>query len=81
MTTVPLNSPVRSAPPRRPGGRARPVSNLTPGAGLALGLSVTWFSLLVLIPLAALVFVAAGGGWDAYVRTSDQPPDRSPRSS
>ena len=34
---------------------------------------MTWFSLLVLIPLAALVFVAAGGGWDAYVRTLTNP--------
>ncbi len=30
---------------------------------------MTWFSLLVLIPLAALVATAAGGGWDAYIRT------------
>ncbi len=73
MTTVPLNTATRPARTRRPGSRGRPTSNLTPGAGLALGLSVTWFSLLVLIPLAALVFVAAGGGWDAYVRTLTNP--------
>ncbi|HWU22931.1 MAG TPA: sulfate ABC transporter permease subunit CysT [Nocardioides sp.] len=36
---------------------------------LALGISVTWFSLLVLIPLAAIVATAAGGGWDSYWRT------------
>ncbi len=30
---------------------------------------MTWFSLLVLIPLAALVATAAGGGWDAYLTT------------
>jgi sulfate/thiosulfate transport system permease protein len=73
MTTVPLNTATRPARTRRPGSRGRPTSNLTPGAGLALGLSVAWFSLLVLIPLAALVFVAAGGGWDAYVRTLTNP--------
>jgi len=73
MTTVPLNTATRPARTRRPGSRGRPTSNLTPGAGLALGLSVTWFSLLVLIPLTALVFVAAGGGWDAYVRTLTNP--------
>ena len=73
MTSVPLNTATRPARTRRPGSRGRPTSNLTPGAGLALGLSVTWFSLLVLIPLTALVFVAAGGGWDAYVRTLTNP--------
>jgi sulfate transport system permease protein len=73
MTTIPLDSAARPARTRRPGSRARPVSNLTPGAGLALGLSVTWFSLLVLIPLAALVYVAAGGGWEDYWATLTQP--------
>lgn len=53
---------------RRP-GRSGPRNNLTPGAMLGLGIAVTWFSLLVLIPLAALVVTAAGGGWDAYVTT------------
>ncbi len=71
---VPLDAAARPARTRRPGSRGgRPPTNLTPGAGLALGLSVTWFSLLVLIPLAALVYVAAGGGWDAYVNTLTNP--------
>jgi sulfate transport system permease protein len=33
-------------------------------SGLALGASMIWFSLLVLIPLCAVVVSAAGGGWD-----------------
>ena len=37
MTSVPLNAATRPARTRRPGSRARPTSNLTPGAGLALG--------------------------------------------
>ena len=32
-----------------------------------------WFSLLVLIPLAALVVTAAAGGWDQYVTTLTNP--------
>lgn len=39
------------------------------GSSLALGISVTWFSLLVLIPLTALVVTSAEGGWDNYVKT------------
>ena len=54
------------------GGRRRrrvPVSTLTPAATLSLGVAVTWFSLLVLIPLAALVVTATGGGWGQYLDT------------
>ncbi|GAA1477994.1 sulfate ABC transporter permease subunit CysT [Nocardioides aestuarii] len=56
-------------------GRRRPRTTTTLGRGssLALGVSVTWFSLLVLIPLAALVVTAAGGGWSAYVTTLTNP--------
>lgn len=48
-------------------------STLGRGSSLALGISVTWFSLLVLIPLTALVITAAGGGWDSYVSTLTNP--------
>ncbi len=63
------------APTRRSGrngsGRKRsgPRNNLTPGAALGLGIALTWFSLLVLIPLAALLITAAEGGWEAYWNT------------
>ena len=40
---------------------------------MALGISVTWFSLLVLIPLTALIVTAAKGGWDNYVSTLSNP--------
>ena len=69
MTSVPLDTRTRPTRTRRPGHGARPTNNLTRGAGLALGISVTWFSILVLIPLTAIVVTAAGGGWDAYVTT------------
>jgi sulfate transport system permease protein len=38
-----------------------------------LGISVTWFSLLVLIPLSALVATAAAGGWESYINTLTSP--------
>lgn len=47
--------------------RSSPRSTLTRGAGLGLGLATLWFSLLVLIPLAAVVATAAAGGWHRYL--------------
>jgi len=47
----------------RNGGRSRP---LTRPAALGLGIAMGWFSLLVLIPLAAVVVKAAGGGWGTF---------------
>ena len=47
MTAVPLDTRTRPTRTRRPGHGARPTNNLTRGAGLALGISVTWFSILV----------------------------------
>ena len=40
---------------------------LTPASALGLGVGMVWFSLLVLIPLSAIVVKAAGGGWDTFV--------------
>ena len=40
--------------------------NLTKGSALGLGIMLMWFSLLVLIPLAAVVAAAAAGGWANY---------------
>ena len=71
----------RPARTRRPGGRRRHRTNLTRSSSLALGIAVTWFSLLVLIPLAAIVAVAAGGGWDAFVSDAHQRRRRWRRSS
>ena len=75
MTTVVADVSARPARTRRPGrgSGGRTPTNLTRGSSLALGISVTWFSLLVLIPLAAVVVTAAGGGWDAYVATLTNP--------
>lgn len=64
----------QSTPPAGPGStprarrvrRARPRNTLTRGAALGLGITMMWFSLLVLIPLTAVVAAAAEGGWDRY---------------
>ena len=54
------------------GGRVRR-TNLTKGAGIGLGVVVLWFSVLVLLPLAAVVAVAVNGGWDGFVKTLTNP--------
>jgi sulfate/thiosulfate transport system permease protein len=46
--------------------RSKPRNTLTPGASLGLGIAMLWFSLLVLIPLTAVVVTAAEGGWTTY---------------
>lgn len=51
------------------GRRATPRSTLTKSSGLALGVAVTWFSILVLIPLAAVVVAATAGGWGGFWST------------
>ena len=43
--------------------------NLTVGTGIGLGISMLWFSLLVLIPLAAVIATAAAGGWSEFWNT------------
>lgn len=75
MTTLPLEAAARPARRRRPGRGAGGLTTttLTGGSSLALGIAVTWFSLLVLIPLAAVVVTAAEGGWGAYVAALTNP--------
>jgi len=53
-------------------GTSRPTllnHNLTASTGIGLGISMLWFSLLVLIPLAAVIAAAAAGGWAEFWRT------------
>ena len=49
--------------------RAAPRGSLTRGSALGLGVALIWFSLLVLIPLSAVVVTASGGGWETYAET------------
>jgi sulfate transport system permease protein len=59
------------AAPGRPALRRRPTraTTLTRTSGLGLGIAMVWFSLLVLIPLSAVVVTASEGGWSAFWRT------------
>src|SRR5689334_17869971 len=52
----------------RPARKRRSASSgsLTATSGLGLGVAMIWFSLLVLIPLSAIVVKASGGGWATY---------------
>ena len=55
----------RSAVRRRPAREG----GLTLVSGLGLGITMLWFSLLVLIPLSAVVATAAAGGWHEFWTT------------
>jgi len=53
---------------KRPRRSATP-TNLTKASGLGLGVAMIWFSLLVLIPLCAVIITAAEGGWGSFWTT------------
>ncbi|WEK51193.1 MAG: sulfate ABC transporter permease subunit CysT [Candidatus Kaistia colombiensis] len=48
-------------------------SSVIPGFGLALGVTVTYLGLIVLIPLAGLFWRSASGGLDEFIRISTDP--------
>ena len=78
-TTDPAGPESPAGAGRRRSGRGRrtrrqgPRNTLTMGAGLGLGVAVMWFSLLVLIPLTAVVAAAAAGGWEQYFSVLTNP--------
>ena len=53
--------------------RARSATSLTRSSGLGLGVALTWFSLLVLIPLALIVIQSVDGGWTTFKDTLTSP--------
>ena len=70
MTTVaalPRGRPARSR-------RSATGTTLTATSGVGLGVAMIWFSLLVLIPLCAVVVTAAEGGWAAFWATVTNEP-------
>jgi sulfate transport system permease protein len=69
MTAAVLGQDTRSVGRGRPGVR----STLTRGSALGLGVALIWFSLLVLIPLAAIIATAGGAGWQGFVDTLKNP--------
>ncbi|CAM3330676.1 sulfate ABC transporter permease subunit CysT [Nocardioides dubius] len=66
MTTEVVTPPGGPTRKRRSSGG---LFRLSAASGLGLGLGVLWFSVLVLIPLAAVVGAAAAGGWGAFFDT------------
>ncbi len=68
MTSAVLTAPGRSAPPTRRWGRRGPArsGSLTASSTLGLGVALLWFSLLVLIPLAAVVATSTEDGWAGF---------------
>jgi sulfate transport system permease protein len=53
--------------------RLRTRSSLTRSSALGLGIALTWFSLLVLIPLALVVIQSTEGGWATFHDTLTNP--------
>src|SRR5690242_15045724 len=69
MSTAVLSQDTRAVGRGRPGVRW----TLGRGSGLGLGVAVLWFSLLVLIPLAAIVATAGSDGLGGYVDVLKNP--------
>lgn len=71
MTTTATVGPGGAVRRRR---SSRAVSTLSGPSALGLGVALLWFSLLVLIPLSAVVATTAAGGWGPFwsVLTNDQ---------
>ncbi|GAA1135777.1 sulfate ABC transporter permease subunit CysT [Nocardioides aquiterrae] len=57
--------------------RSASAGALTPASGLGLGVAMVWFSLLVLIPLSAIIVKASGGGWSTYEAVLTSPNTRA----
>ena len=67
-------STVAAEPPRSTGSGRGSLSLGGAPSGVAPGLAITYLSLIVLLPLAALAWVTAKGGWDSF-KTAVTAPD------
>jgi sulfate transport system permease protein len=61
-----IDLPAAAAAPTSRAARSR---TLAPGARVGLGVSVIWLSLLVLLPLAAVVVTSSSDGWSGFWAT------------
>jgi sulfate transport system permease protein len=61
------------APGRARTRRARGGNTLTRSSGIGLGVALTWFSILVLIPLCLVVIQSVDGGWETFRQTLTNP--------
>jgi sulfate transport system permease protein len=68
---VTVDAPLAPGTARR--RRARSRTTLTRSSGLGLGIALTWFSLLVLIPLCLVVIQSVDGGWETFRQTLTNP--------
>ncbi len=64
------NPAVKAGKPKRGAELTLKRRSAIPGFGLTLGVTVFWLSLIVLIPLSALLLRAATGGWDHFITTA-----------
>lgn len=73
MTSVidPNPEAIRPELSQTPGGR--PGFRRPGGASLQVGVAVVWLSLIVLLPLGAIVWISAKGGWEAFVSAVTSP--------
>lgn len=51
----------------------RPAPSVLPGFGLTMGLTLTWLSLIILIPLAGVFVRSAGLGWEEFAKLATDP--------
>ena len=51
----------------------RPAPSVLPGFGLTMGLTLTWLSLIILIPLAGVFIRSAGLGWEEFATLAWDP--------
>lgn len=51
----------------------RPAPTVLPGFGLTMGLTLTWLSLIILIPLAGVFIRSAGLGWEEFAKLATDP--------
>ena len=61
------------AAPRRVTTPTDTTLRLRAGSGLSLGITVSWLSVLVLIPLAAVVAKSTAGGWNGFWHALNAP--------
>jgi len=67
--TSPTSPTSRHRQARRSRRGSSAEGRLTRASAIGLGVTLTWFSVLVLIPLAAVIGVAAAGGWANFWAT------------
>jgi len=66
MTAVTTNPNPEAIRPELEDDGPAPAGGRTGSTSLRVGVATVWLSVIVLLPLAAIVWQAVGGGWDAF---------------